>query len=657
MNSDKRWVMLIFLAALLVRLLFFSQLAATPYLQYPLVDADTFVRKALHIAFSSIWGEPRAFFHEPFYIYSLAAIFRFFGYNLLPAYLLNLILGAANAALTFILCRKLLPHHPVVAKVAGFSAVLCGPMLFFDGQLLRTTMATFFNLVMFIWFFTGYQRPRRFWGLLCGILLGLAALTRANILIFFPVAFVLLWRRPGRGWTALLWLIIGLALIIGPVTLRNMTMSERPVLISSGWGLNLYLGNNPQMDATLAIRPGFQWTDLYELPARETGVDLAFIERMDHFASKVETWVQNDPFSFIALQFKKGFRFFRGYEIMRNVDPYFVSRQVPILRFLLWRHGGLAFPNGLILPFALIGLWSLRDQWRRLAPWLALISLYAFSVVIFFVVGRYRVPLLPFLLPAAAFGLRTMVHSLRARQWTIAVTALLLVFILNYDFTGRDTIDLAEGYRQLGDIAIRAGQPEEAIGYYRQACTAQPKNPFFLNTLGALYHQLGDYAKAAPSYQQALAINPEFTYPRNNLEQMREDIENASNFLATVPADPSSTAALALVQQGLVDGVPEHILIPLLSYAARDPEVHPEAMLLLGEVCYRRGQYFGAELIATRELLRYPDSPELYLARGWARYGREDYRGAGDDWRQAKRLAPNHPDIADILELVQLHGG
>ena len=57
-------------------------------------------------------------------------------------------------------------------------------------------------------------------------------------------------------------MLLGLLVAIAPVTLRNYALGSDVVLISSNAGINFYLGNNPDYQRTVNIRPGWEWYEL-----------------------------------------------------------------------------------------------------------------------------------------------------------------------------------------------------------------------------------------------------------------------------------------------------------------------------------------------------------------------------------------------------------
>ena len=480
------------------------------------------------------------------------------------------------------------------------------------------------------------------------------------MLVLLPVCLYFLLRRLPDNWGAgAFWLLLGAALVLTPIAVRNSAMDPDPVFLAASWGLNLYLGNNPDSDETLAIRPGLAWEQLCAWPERAGVTAPGTVARQMFYVGQVERWALAQPAAFLRLQLVKLYRFLRGYELMRNVDPYFVARRVPLLDALLWRRAGLAFPTGLIIPFALVGLLAWRPRWRELAPYLAFLALFTGSVVAFFVVSRYRAPLLPFLLPAAVAGAAAVGSALRVRRWRLPLAALALVLLANYRFPlppaashrvdciRRELVDYTEGYRQLGDIAMRRGRPDEAADYYWRG-SAEPE---VLLKLGTTRHRLGDYRGAEAVYRAVLDRLPEHTSTRENLQQLASDREGENALLAGLAG---RRPAPGDVQRALAGHQPR---LALAWLQAIDSMPAADRLALQSEANYQCGRFVAAGQLADAGIAGWPEDYRFWLARGWSLAGRENYRRAGADFRQALALAPQHFAVQRAVLYIQTRGG
>src|SRR5206468_994583 len=118
------------------------------------------------------------------------------------------------------------------------------------------------------------------------------------------------------------------------------------------------------------------------------------------------------------LQLKKVYLFLAGNEIPRNQEIYPAREYSPVLRLLLWKVPGLAFPFGLLMPLGLVGM---AVRWRRAPMLAAIVVAYGAAVLAFFITARYRMPLVPYLLIFAAAGVRWLFKEARAPARAAAI--------------------------------------------------------------------------------------------------------------------------------------------------------------------------------------------------------------------------------------------
>ena len=255
---------------------------------------------------------------------------------------------------------------------AGLAATFYGPLIYFGGELLPTIPAIVLNLLLLL-HLSRQPSPARWPYLVSGLLLGICALAVANILLFLPFLLFYLWSTSKRAHIALsrilqqgVLLLLGCGLLIAPVALRNYLVGGDLVLISHNAGINFYIGNNPDYDHTVNIRPGQDWIHLIESPEREAGIERPSSKSRFFFA-RSWAYIADAPLDYLKLLGRKLYLFWHGDEIRRNLDPYFARRDSTLLQVLLWKFG-LAFPFGLVGPFALLGLAFFWVQQRSPYP-------------------------------------------------------------------------------------------------------------------------------------------------------------------------------------------------------------------------------------------------------------------------------------------------
>jgi tetratricopeptide (TPR) repeat protein len=327
-----------------------------------------------------------------------------------------------------------------------------------------------------------------------------------------------------RAWAVLL----GGALAIAPVTLRNLDRGGEIIPISWNGGINLYIGNNPRYDETVAIRPDLHWKRFVLEPRRAgvRGVGAA----SNYFVGKVARYAASDPLGFARLQMKKLYLLLAGNEIPRNQEIYPARRYSPVLRVLLWKVPGLAFPFGLLMPLGIVGL----AVGARRAPMLAgIVIAYAVAVLAFFITARYRVPLVPLLLVFAAEGVRWFVASARPARRVLALTAAVALFLLGNLAQGPMPREMnADAEYSLGVKYTMQSRPDEAMALFESALGKNPKYSEAWVNLGVIQATRGHVVEAERSLRNAVALDPENALALTNLAILREKAGDPEEALA-----------------------------------------------------------------------------------------------------------------------------
>jgi tetratricopeptide (TPR) repeat protein len=152
-----------------------------------------------------------------------------------------------------------------------------------------------------------------------------------------------------------------------------------------------------------------------------------------------------------------------------------------------------------------------RNREARLL--MILIVLYSVTLVAFFVLARYRLPLIPILALFAASGVAGLVASVRERRLrTVMVCALCWVAaaglcLRNLPFYSRQS-DLAADWHNLGNLQMRVGRKDEALRSMENAVQLAPTNEYLLRDLGLLYLASSHLGQAEPMLLRCVAINP-----------------------------------------------------------------------------------------------------------------------------------------------------
>ncbi len=509
--------------ALAVRLVYLYESAENPSFRLPTVDSQAYD----HLARTYAQGQgisPHFFWQPFFYPLFLSGVYWLSHCSIVTAKVLQVLLGALTCVLAYRLGRMVFGRS--VGVLAGLMTALYGPLIFFEGELLASGWAAFWSVLLVQLFLTvGYRR--KLW--LCFVLGACGALSIISRPTFLPF-FVggSLWLtltfsrvpRPARSLAAgLLTLLAGFSLVAAPVAWQCARVTGRPRLLPSSGGINLYIGNNPNVCDTLTARPGSDWNRLAALPFRLGITDMWDQSRF--FGRRVWAYALSDPLGFAAGLGRKSLQFLNSREIPRNVDVYVFTKWSWVLRSLVWKAGGFGFPFGVALPLAVVGLLYFRQQVP--APLWLFLLLYPLAIILVFVSARYRVAVVPVVLVAAAAGLSATLRMFRNQQWRWVVIAVgcaagvLLVSSLPGPFCEEQPNFEAELYRYLADAQAQRGQHHEAVALYSDALRLNPESPEAHCNLGNTLVLLGKFDQAVAHYREALRLKPDFTAVHRNL--------------------------------------------------------------------------------------------------------------------------------------------
>jgi hypothetical protein len=165
------------------------------------------------------------------------------GGNALAVGVLQALLGALTALFMWRLAAGVFGSSRVALSVGVVSA-LHVPAIFYSGFLLTETLFSFL-LVSGAWALWASIERRSRWAFLgCGLLLGIGATVRPNLLLFLPCVPLIIWLGTGRRWReALLSSVVlaaAFAVPAGAAAAHNARLVGAPTLGTNG-GLNFYL--------------------------------------------------------------------------------------------------------------------------------------------------------------------------------------------------------------------------------------------------------------------------------------------------------------------------------------------------------------------------------------------------------------------------------
>ncbi|MDP6039584.1 MAG: tetratricopeptide repeat protein [Candidatus Latescibacteria bacterium] len=499
-----------------------------PFSQKLISDARIFDDWALRIAAGDWLSGTEVFVLPPLYAYAMGIVYAVFGHVPEMIAVLQAAAGCVSAVLVYRLGAR---HFGVWAGlIAGLLFVGYGPQMFYEGMLLGNSGAVFLCL-----FFltlvdnTGDEVRDWRWGL-AGVVFGLTALMRPNVLSAIPFVMIGVWRCSLWPREALVragaFFLGGLMLPLVLCGLRNGLVADDWVLTTAHGGINFYMGNHanapgwfaapPEVDAQITPE-GVQGN--YEGPKRVAEAALGRSLKASEvssfwFSRGLDFWF-DDPVGALKVTLRKVRLFMSGYEVPLNYNFYY-QRQYSVLLQIskteLW----------VLFPLAIVGMVVAARRFDRHAVLYLWVVGYAVGVIAFHVSSRYRTPVIPFVMMFAGFGIWTLVGWIQKRQWKplgITIGALLILWVgYRVELNGRlSESNFGLDPFNLGTSYLWANENERALALLEEAEAYKQGDASLYYNLGLAYVRVGQIGEAKKAYGEALARDPDMVRAYVNL--------------------------------------------------------------------------------------------------------------------------------------------
>lgn len=617
--------------AFALRLVHLYQAERLPFFYSLISDAHSYDEWSKKIV-AGDWIGREVFYQAPLYPYFLAVTQLVTGHDFWRIRVVQIALGSVACGLLFLAGRRF--FSPAVGALAGLIAACYPPAIFFDCLIQKAVLDNFFMCVL-LWLLANLSRRLSFGSALgAGVVLGCFALTRENVILFFPiVALWLLVRHaslpiPPRA-AALVALTLGVALVLAPVGLRNKHIGGAFLVTTSQFGPNFFIGNNENATGFyVPLRPGredpiYERADATDMAQQALGRRLTPAEVSDYWLSKALAWIRSRPATWLRLMGYKSLLLVNYFELPDAEDIYFYETECPLIRRL-----GVVLHFGVLAPLAVAGL--ILTWKRRREIWIlhVLLLVLGIGVLLFFVLSRYRFPVVPILVLFAAAGLVEAARVVRrsgplALDWVVVLAGLAAV-VINRPMIPT-SLNTAKTRSNAGTALLQAGRIDAAIDEFQQSLRIDPSLAMTHINLASAYWRQGRLPESIQCLQRALQLSP------NDLE-----------------TELALGNAFAEDEQ---PGEAEPHLLAALAIAHRRPEVFTN----LGVVLIRLKKWDQAIEVLRRGAREAPDQPGILANLAWnlATCPSAEYRNGPDAVQIAeaccKKTGFRDPGMLDVL--------
>ena len=518
----------ILVVAGILRLANVGFLRGTPFVDELQLDHAYYDEWAQGIARGDWAGGKGPFWVDPLYAYFLAGLYAVFGRSLLLVRVIQCVLGVVTCCLAALLGRRIAGS----VAVGNLAALLIGlfiPAVYYDGTLEKTTLCLVLSTGALVLYFGASPRSL----VLSGMALGLAVLSRGNLLLFVVLGAVALASHPAadstlRGRTARAGAFLAGALgVIGLATIRNVAVSGEFIPTTANFGQNLYVG---QVCATgdgsyacpfLHPDPHFEEGDFRAEAERRVQHPLSAAETSSYWGRQAVTAMLADPGAVVQRAWRNFRLFFHQYENSDNHSVDVQAESSPVLRLpLLWM--------GQLFPLSILGAFvSWRKGWPyRLLAWIVVV--YCATMLPFMVFARYRATVLPCLAVLAATAVVWLKDRLRERAWqSLAFATMLMTSAGLFSLAWPDWMaeahnkSMGMSLHDMGEDYLRRGKEEDAIRAFERAVAIKPEMFIAsMRRLGDLYLARKNYPRAERYMLRVLELKPNSPLARNARVQL-----------------------------------------------------------------------------------------------------------------------------------------
>ncbi len=561
----------VFLSAFLLRVFHILDIRSDyPFFSHLAGDAASYNDWGRRIAEGN-WLGPSVFYQDPLYPYFLGVFYKIFGYSPESVRWIQIVVGSLTCLLIYDTARRLFNRR--IGLCAGLIAAGYGSFIFHEGMLLKEAFSVFFSSSL-LWFLiltqqkisnlspaggieqfggTGETPPYKFTPLLffTGVWLGLLVLTRGNALLLVPgILFWLFLFLKGRtSWKFIFFgsaaFILGTILVMSPSALHNFYVGKDFVLTTSQAGSNFYIGNHkgatgfyiPLVPAQQT--PEFEGQDARLIAELKSGRKLKPSEISRYWFRRTWADIQMDVGAWLFLLASKADFYMQAYEVPDYEDIYVARRYSWVLRLPL-------FGFGLVFPLAVMGVFLSFRHWKRLLAVHIFILINAFSVILFYLMARYRLPTVPPLIIMAGFSAWALSEWVRRRdyrRWVPAAAAVGLLVANGYRWQ-KDMNQLSStSLTNLGIHYLENKQNKKALELLEEALKFSPNSAEVQNIVGNALHGLNALDLAIERYQIAIRLNPQHTgalyhlgaiyFRRGDYKRARENWERVLSITPT----------------------------------------------------------------------------------------------------------------------------
>lgn len=489
----------VFAGALLVRLLYILSIRHAFFFDHLQTEPQRYDAWAAAILRGAAPAVP-PFDEAPAYPYLVALLYALFGRGIAVVAFAQAGIDAASCAALSLIGRRW--NGAGTGWVTGVLAALYGPLIYFTGQLEPATLAVFaVSLALWATPEATDGRPAR-WSI-AGAVWAAALLVRSEIVLALPLLLLHAWLSGGRRLLARA--AAAPALLLCASMTLNAVSSHHLVLLTTGSGVNLWLGNNPQADGVNPFLHGPLQKVAHEVGAQARDA----VEADAHFRDHALAFFRQQPGTALHLVLRKFLWLWTARELPNATDIDWQTGQS-------WLFHPPWFPpgHGVLLPLCVAGALLLGRGWRQRLLLAAPLAIGIGTSVLFFTNARFRLVMAPAQILLAGLALTYVARQLpawRERRSELARAAagaalgLVAAWANFYNVRGYQIPQIAVN---IAVLERGAGDLPAAIRHLREGLRGDPQDPAAWVQLALTFEQAGRPEEARATWLESLRQIP-----------------------------------------------------------------------------------------------------------------------------------------------------
>ena len=402
-------------------------------------DMHSYLVNALNYE-ESLWPGEKPYYRAPLFSYFLGITLTTFG-SIYAVYFLHCLLMAISLVLIIYTTKLLFGVKESI--ISGFIYLLYGGSWMWAGVLHSTVLeiffASLFATLLVIWQMRIKVSQRiKFLDVSISVSLGVAytllCLVRPNFLLvapFFIIGFLIQYSRKWKFTLShLLVIIITWVAISSPIILHNYKVTDE---------LSWYTTNG---------------RETYVIANSEDSPVYNFVYPKGRLLEPTE-------FKYWNKQFQKFLGYWKNWEYPQNVSYYLFRENSNILSLLV-------LPFSLIGAFYFLSFFRIKEHFSESWPIILTFVLYYASISFFFIIGRFRLPGLVFMIPLAAFALVSLFEYFQVSKKRFYFSSL---FVLGFLFLSKpfEEPPRSNYATKAAQGCILFGQYEKSINFFEEA--------------------------------------------------------------------------------------------------------------------------------------------------------------------------------------------